>query len=286
MLVRSLPEPLGAEIIGLTGPALADPEIRRELRDALFEHLVLVLRNQDLGTRDQVRLTRMFGEPELAWDKRSRHPDEPHVQVMRSAPAPKDAPPSSSQHWHTDGSFLEKPPIATFLASIHLPQSGGDTLFVDTRSACESLPPARLATLEVLNLRFSYSYRLYGFQTTRYGSDDRAELEDHPDVVHPLVRKHPVTGRGSLYLDQLCVAKVESLAEDTGNAILSELYGHTLVAERCYKHEWRSGDVLIWDNPSLMHRRGESHQGDRLLHRTTAAGSRPIPLRRFSQTHD
>jgi len=277
MLVRPLAEPLGAEIIDLKTDRLSDQGIQRALRDALFEYLVLIIRDQSLGISGQVSLTSILGTPEIAWDRRSRHPENSHVQIMRSPIRPANSPPSASQFWHTDGSFLEYPPIATVLASIYLPDSGGDTLFIDTRSAYETLPSELAVRVRNKKLRYSYSHKLQAFQTSRYGSEDYDELLEHPDLSHPLVRRHPVTERGSLYLDQLCVAGVENVSDEIGAKLLNDLYSRTLVPDRCYRHQWRNGDLLVWDNPSLMHRRGENHTGDRLLHRTTAAGPRPEP---------
>ena len=107
---------------------------------------------------------------------------------------------------------------------------------------------------------------------------DVDEKESTPDVSHPLIRKHPRTGEGSLYLDELCVAGVDGEHGEAGEALLAELFSYALAPERCYKHEWRSGDLLIWDNTSTMHRRGEEHRGERVLHRSTAAGPPPLPL--------
>jgi taurine dioxygenase len=276
--VKPLPEALGAEVIGLEPKALHDSDIISELRRSLCDHLVLIVRDQQLGLEGQVDLTRIFGEPELAWDRRSRHPDNSYIQVMNSAPRPVSAPVSSSQYWHTDGSFLPCPPSATFLAVQNLPHSGGDTLFVDTRSAYESLDASTQSAIRNLELIFSYRHQLHAFQTTKYGDNEDSELEDHPDVQHPLVRRHPATGRISLYLDRLCVSGIAYMATAESGELLERLYAHTIVPERQYQHIWRSGDLLIWDNPSLMHRRGTNHEGTRLLYRTTAAGLRPIPV--------
>jgi taurine dioxygenase len=276
--IKPLDEPFGCEVSGLEEIDLTEPEVQRVLYDALHQYLVLIIRNQRLGTDGQVRLTRLFGEPEMAWDRRSHHPDSPYIQVMNSAARPVSAARSSSQFWHTDGSFLPHPPSATLLAIQHLPDSGGDTLFADTRSAYESLPDEFRTDLLGLELRFSYRYLLHDFQTAKYGPDENTELEDHPDVFHPLIRSHPVTGRGSIYIDQLCVAEVVGKSAGDSRKLLDFLYSHTIVPERIYQHLWLEGDLLIWDNPSLMHRRGENHSGMRLLYRTTATGPTPIPL--------
>jgi alpha-ketoglutarate-dependent taurine dioxygenase len=277
MHIKSLSASLGAEVTDLDASALQDPGIAQALRNAVHNHLVLIIRNQKLGLNGQVDLTRLFGEPDMAWDRRSRHRENSHIQVMNSAPRPLSSPRSSSQFWHTDGSFLPNPPLVTLLALQVLPDGGGDTRFIDMRSAYKSLPADLIAEISELKLIFSYRHLLYGFQTSKYG-EDREELEDHPDVCHPLVRQHPVTGHGALYMDQLCVAGVEGFPEAESASLLDRLYSHAIVPERCYQHNWSEGDLLIWDNPSLMHRRGTDHHGTRLLYRTTAAGPIPTPM--------
>jgi taurine dioxygenase len=276
VIIRPLSQPLGAEVISLEEPALLDPGVGQQLRKALHEYLVLIIKDQQLGISGQVILTQLFGEPELAWDKRSRHPESAHIQVMNSAPTPASAPRSSSQFWHTDGSFLTRPPLATLLAIQLLPDGGGDTLFVDMRSAYDSLPAGLRFEIQDLELTFSYRHLLSGFQTTKYGDDGGEELEDHPDVDHPLVRRHPATGRASLYMDQLCGARIVKRTAAESADLLQRLYDHTLVPERRYQHNWEEGDLLVWDNAALMHRRGTNHQGARLLYRTTAAGPAPV----------
>lgn len=278
MQVKPLSEAFGAEIIGLELDALQNSDIKNEFRRALHDYLVLVVRDQRLGLEGQVSLTRIFGEPELAWDHRSRHPNNSHIQVMNSAPRSLSAPVSSSQYWHTDGSFLPCPPSATLLAIQRLPNSGGDTLFVDTRSSYESLDASVQSDVRNLELIFSYRHQLHAFQTMKYGDSENGDLEDHPDVQHPLARRHQATGRISLYLDQLCVSRIAHMTTFESDEILERLYAHIIIPERQYRHIWRSGDLLVWDNPSLMHRRGTNHQGTRLLYRTTATGDRPIHI--------
>ena len=277
MLVKPLAQSFGAEVRGLSQDLLLEPDVARTLRNALHEHLLLIVRDQRLGVPDQVNLARIFGPPEKAWDSKSHHPDSPYVQVMNSAPRPPTASRTSSQFWHTDGSFLPCPTLTTILAIQELPRDGGDTLFVDTRSAYRDLPQNLKESVRNVYLRFSYRHQLHGFQTAKYGSEDTT-ANDYPDVLHPLVRQHPGTGQGSLYLDQLCVSRVEGKPEAESRELLESLYAHTITESRIYQHMWRDGDLLIWDNPTLMHRRGAHHQGARLLHRTSIAGSRPVML--------
>jgi alpha-ketoglutarate-dependent taurine dioxygenase len=276
VFVRRLAAPFGAEVIDLRMNQLSDPAIRETLRTALFDNLLIVLRSRTFDVASQVNLTRVFGEPELVWNR--PHPESSYIQEIMSGNRPSDAPRSGSQFWHTDGSYLSYPPIATVLRGVRLPQTGGETLFADTRSAYGALPSHLLAQVESLRLRFSYHYRLHALHTQRYGSNDSEEKIRIPDTLHPLIRRHPVTGRGSLYLDELCVAGVAGEQCEAGQALLEELFSYALAPERRYTHEWQIGDLLIWDNASTMHRRGQQHRGKRVLHRSTVAGPRPLSL--------
>lgn len=278
MLIKPLAQSFGAEVIGFSQDQLLDPAASRALRNALHEYLLLIVRDQRLGAADQVSLASIFGQPEKAWDSKSRHPDNPYVQVMNSTSRPATSDRTSSQFWHTDGSFLTHPTLTTLLAIKELPRTGGDTLFVDTRSAYRDLSQALKASVRGLYLTFSYRHQLGEFQIAKYGSTYHAQDNDYPDVQHPLARKHPATGSGSLYLDQLCVSHVAGKPEAESRELLDILYAHTIVESRIYQHNWTYGDLLIWDNPSLMHRRGAHHLGSRLLYRTSIAGPVPVIL--------
>lgn len=278
MLIKPLDQSLGAEVLGLEEDMLSEASTAHRLREALCQHLLLVVRDQKLDLKALIRLTKAFGKPERVWDTGSRHPANPYIQVMNSTSKPATASRTSSQFWHTDGSFKRRPTLTTLLAIQQVPQEGGDTLFVDTRSAYDDLPKATKDSMRHLLLRYSYQYQLLGFQVNKYGAGHSNTATDYPDVLHPAVRAHPATGRGSLYLDQLCVARVEGKSENESRDLLDSLYTHTLVDRRIYRHVWREGDILAWDNPSLMHRRGGHHRGTRLLHRATVAGPVPIGL--------
>ena len=276
VLIKPLGQSLGAEVLGLKKGMLVEPSTSVKLREALYQYLVLVVRDQQPGISGLIEVAKAFGEPEVVWDAGSRHPESPYIQVMNNASQPGGPARSSSQVWHTDGSFRQRPTLTTLLAIQQLPHEGGDTLFVDTRSAYDDLPEATQNNIGGLRLRYSYEYQLLGFQAKKYGTGHHNTAADYPDVLHPAVRAHPATGRGALYLDQLCVAGVEGKAETEGRELLDFLYAHTLIDTRIYRHAWQEGDLLVWDNPSLMHRRGPYHKGTRLLYRATVAG--PVPV--------
>jgi taurine dioxygenase len=299
LTVRPLPGGLGAEVLALTASAPLDPGARRALREALFTHLILVLRAQTLTIPQQVALTGIFGDVEPAPDVKNAHPDDPRVLTVSNAHPGRVPRLSSSRYWHTDRSFVDRPSLTTLLYILQVPSSGGDTLFADMRTAYETLPTETKARIEGLSARHSYRASLswldrqhpwaivrargvaralldrVASRTRRPAAGSaRARTHRFPDVVHPLVRAHPVTGRKALYLNQVCIRRIEGLDDKASQAILDDLYAHALQHRFIYRHRWQPGDLVVWDNPSLMHRATATPpECLRVLHRTTAAVS-------------
>jgi taurine dioxygenase len=271
MRIRSLDEPFGAEVVGLDLKDLDDREVTQVLHAAVFEHLVLIIRTDGMSGSDQGRLSRIFGDPPHV-RRGHEHPEDPCVQIIESTAG---EPPTIDQIWHADGSFLACPPMVTVLTAALLPQTGekGVTYFVDTRAAYDSLPTSLRPLVHGLEVLLSYGPSANEMLA---GGDKKAWPV--PDVFHPLVRRHPVTGRGSLFLDQLSAIAIGGVSEETGVELLKHLYAHALVPQRMYVHHWTLGDTLVWDNASLMHRRGEHDLGHRIMHRSTVPGPAPMPM--------
>src|ERR1041384_2593737 len=138
--LQKLQGSLGAEIFSFKAHLPVTPSTRDEIRDALFEHLVLVFRDQRLAVDQQILFTDSLGPLEAAWDTSNTHPEDRRLQIITNAGRQKNSKRTSSQHWHSDRSFVEKPVLATLLHAVELPPFGGDTLFANMRSAYEMLP--------------------------------------------------------------------------------------------------------------------------------------------------
>jgi taurine dioxygenase len=239
---------------------------RNDLAGALLHHLLLIFRGQSLSFDDQVAFTGIFGEVDdrlLASDRPFRHADDQRIQVVtndRSTPTPLTA----TLFWHVDQSFRPSPAPVIVLSAACVPASGGTTVFADMRSAYEALPPDRLAALDSLTCRHRFGAGL--------GIADLMSPEG--GALHPLVRTHPTTKRRSLYLNPLCTDSVEGLPPREGTELLADLCAHATKPEFVYEHQWRSGDVLAWDNHSLMHRLADIPASPRVLYRTHTRGSR------------
>jgi taurine dioxygenase len=296
--VRPLADGIGAEVLSFDASEPVSVSDQVAIREALFDHLILVFRAQRLSIEQQIRFTGIFGTVEVSPDTRNAHPVDSRILIVSNAQAGKTPRPSSSRYWHTDRSFVDKPSMTTLLHVLQVPARGGDTLYADMRKAYELLSAATKARLEGLRARHSYQESLewlrrqqpwtarraletagsrIGRVVHRMGARLRSagalrSSTRFPDVVHPLVRPHPVTGQKALYLNEVCVTCVEGLGEKESGPLLRELYDHALQPRFIYRHKWRPGDLVVWDNPSLMHRATDTPpECPRLLHRSTAA---------------
>jgi taurine dioxygenase len=277
MQVRKLSNGIGAEVLAFDASASLNPSTVRAIRSALFEHQVLVFRDQELTVSEQIQFTQSLGPLEVAWDTSHRHPDDSRLQIITNAGRKRDSPRTSSQHWHSDRSFVQQPVLATLLHAVKLPPVGGDTVFADMRSAFDTLSSEMQQRLGHLSACHSYKYQFLKLRSMRISETVAvAEAERFPDVIHPLVRTHPFTGRKSLYISELCLSHIVGMTKDQSDKLMNELYEHALQPRFMYRHKWKTGDSVIWDNPSLMHRVMEiPHDHPRILHRTTIAGTVP-----------
>jgi len=262
--------------MGIDASAPVNDDVAAELARAVTEHLVVVIPGQQLNIGQQVGFTRRFGTPDRSWDLKSVHPEDPYVQVLASQARPPGVK-STSQVWHTDQSFTPHPSMFTILHALVIPREGGQTLFADMRSAYADLVEPLRERVASARAVHSYRYQLGQVRAQRYSQDTVTEEADRfPDVLHPVVRTHPMTGLRALYLNQLCVARLDGFEPEESDRLLTELYAHALDPVRIYAHRWKVGDVLLWDNASLMHRGTPTPSTEaRLLHRTTTVG--PIP---------
>jgi taurine dioxygenase len=274
--VRSLPNSLfGAEVVSFDLSRAKHEESRSQLRRALNDYLLLIVRDQDLSPAQQVEFTALFGRVQSPWDHYTSHAADARVQVLVNAGSVEGKEKLASQYWHVDQSFMVCPSQETVLHPKELPDRGGDTLFADMRTAFDRLPADLLRRVVGQRGCHSFAFRMMDRVRRRGTQDEVLRMSSRfPDVIHPIVRHHPMTGRRSLYLSELCLSKVVGLAEEESNSLLAELYQHALRDEFILCHEWRPGDLAIWENGSLMHRATDSQPGGRrVLHCTNTEGA-------------
>ncbi len=276
---RPLSAALGVEVRGadLAGP---DAEAQwDELHRLFLAHHVLCIRDQKLEPESQLAFARRFGRPEI-------HPivegTDEHPEVVRVfKPAGESA--SFGVGWHTDNSFFAEPSLGSILYGVTIPPVGGDTLYANQELAWDALSPALQERLMGLHGVHSAS-RAYDPATTgtakyegkasiRYRWSDSIREE----VVHPVVRTHPETGRRSLYVNPMFTLRIAELHEGEGRALLGFLFEHCARPEFQARLRWEPGTVAVWDNRCVWHYAMDDYRDhDRLMMRVTIAGDRPV----------
>jgi alpha-ketoglutarate-dependent taurine dioxygenase len=272
--VQRLTGCFGAE---LTGASLADPAAAADILDLLQEHLVLTVRDQSLAPADQVALARQLGTPTPAHPVIPSLPGFPEILPVDGALGGKNA------MWHTDVTFVPRPPAASILVADDLPDHGGDTLFADMRSAYAGLSaPMRLMINELSAVHRISPLAYWGepFDTALTRDDAMAMYEQSksvPPVVHPMVRVHPTTGRPSLFVNPGFTSHIVGFSRHESEGVLKVLFEHATQPEYVMRHRWRAGDVVLWDNRATMHYATDDYgTSTRRMRRVTLAGAEPV----------
>lgn len=256
--------PVGAQIDGISlNSVLEDQDVLSDLKKAFIENSVLVFKNQILNPSDLLKVAKIIGRP-------VKHPifpglaDYPEIIKIENLGEMYH----TNAHWHSDVTFEEEPPDATFLYSLEVPDTGGDTLFSNQFLAHESLSEELKSLLS--DKRASHS-------NASILSLMGADISNAKRVLHPVFRTHPDNGRKALFVTQAFVEKIEALDEKKSEDILAILYSAACKQEFIYRHKWAKGDLLIWDNRSVQHF-AEHGYGEkvRTMHRITTSGSKPF----------
>jgi taurine dioxygenase len=271
---------LGA-VIGnadLAGPL--DHDLVAALKSALCERGFLVFPGQKLDPDALVRLTRAFG-PILRVPYVEAMPGHPDIiAVLKEADERRIS--VFGGDWHSDYSFLERPPFATLLHAIEVPPAGGDTIWADMRAAHDGLSPGLRSMLGPL--RAMHSGHVYGakrppldLNTSRSIKISRMNPEADREHAHPVVRVHAESGRRALFVNRIYTTCFDGMSEEESRTLLEFLFDRAVRPEYCARWRWRAGDLAIWDNRIVMHYAVNDYDGHRrLLHRTTVEGEVPL----------
>jgi taurine dioxygenase len=270
--IRSLDGPFGVEIVGLSAAdSLTDAE-RGRLARAWADSVVLCVRDQHLAPGELLAFARLFGTPVRQPLQRPEYQvaGHPELRVLSSRHVDTHGdgrPLLIGGSWHTDHSHLSEPPWGTVLQALVLPSRGGDTSFTNQTAAYASLSPAQRAEVDALVGIHVYLSR---YSKRRLQSMTPEEAARAPSARHPLVRRHEVTGRPALYFNPVRIERFEGMSEADSQALLARLLAHCEREEHVYRHRWRVGDVLIWDNRQALHMVAHDYPPDelRLMHRT------------------
>ncbi len=253
------------------------------IRDALLEHEILVFHDQKMSDAEHVRFSQKFGPSEIHTVKQYLLPEFPEIIALASNGEKGTKPVANGgAYWHSDITYKARPPMGSLLYALEVPPEGGDTLFCDMAAAYAALPDATKRRLAGLRAVHSYLPRFMamravddGFRKEKFELSEaqKAELKE---VVHPIVRTHPESGRKALFVNEGFTVRVEAMDEAAGKALLDELNAHATQDRFIYRHRWRVGDVVFWDNRVTMHKATDYDRSHvRRLHRTTVQGDVP-----------
>ncbi|TMJ77229.1 MAG: TauD/TfdA family dioxygenase [Alphaproteobacteria bacterium] len=286
--VRKCDAALGAEIVFDLSRAIDDRTFA-ELEGIFHDNIVVFFRDQHLTNEQHIAFSRRLGELEIHIVKKYLLPEDPEILLVSNIK--NDA----GEHigladagftWHSDTSYRKNPSRCSLLYAKEVPHRDGkplgDTVFANCIAAYEALPDAmkrRLAGTKAIH-RYSMRRRVDNSPRPKLTA---AQLAETPDIAHPIVRSHPYTGRKALYVTAgECIGIVlrdgEQMPEDEALDMIAELDAHCVRPEFCYRHSWRIGDLVMWDNASAMHLAicDYTLPERRLMHRTTVIGPEPI----------
>ena len=274
---------LGAEI-GLDLSQPIDDATFREIENAFHDNIVVVFRNQHLTNERHIAFSRRFGELEVHIVQRYLLPGYPEILLVSNIKN------EAGEHigladagftWHSDVSYRRFPSRCSLLYAKEVPHRDGvalgDTVFANCIAAYEALPVAMKRRLDGLKAIHRYSARRRVENSPR-PKLTAAQIAETPDIAHPIVRTHPSTGRKALYVTAGECVGIEGMAEDEALGLIEELDAHCIKPEFLYRHSWRVGDLMMWDNATAMHLAicDYALPERRLMHRTTVIGSQPF----------
>jgi taurine dioxygenase len=279
---------LGAEIgVDLSRPL--DDVNFRAIEDAFHDNIVVFFRGQNLTNEQHIAFSRRFGELEIHIVEKYLLPGHPEILLVsniRNEAGEHIGLADAGFTWHSDVSYRQFPSRCSLLYAKEVPHRDGaplgDTVFANCIAAYEALPAAMKRRLDQLRAIHRYSARRRVENSPR-PKLTAAQIAETPDVAHPIVRTHPFTGRKALYITAgecigIALENGRSMPEDEAVDLIAELDAHCIKPEFLYRHSWRVGDLVMWDNATAMHLAICDYglPERRLMHRTTVIGSQPF----------
>jgi taurine dioxygenase len=275
---------LGAEIgVDLAQPL--DDATFREVEHAFHDSIIVFFRGQKLTNEQHIAFSRRFGELEIHIVKKYLLPGHPEILLVsniRNETGEHIGLADAGFTWHSDVSYRKFPSRCSLLYAKEVPHAPdgkvlGDTVFANCIAAYETLPAAMMRRLDGLKAIHRYSSRRRVENSPR-PKLTAAQIAETPDIAHPIIRTHPFTGRKALYVTAGECVGIEGMPEDEAVDLIAELDAHCVKPEFLYRHSWRVGDLVMWDNATAMHLAicDYALPERRLMHRTTVIGSQPF----------
>lgn len=270
---------VGAEIRGVDLSKPLDDATFAAIEDAYDRNGVIFFRDQRITPPQQVDFSRRFGEIEFnIFGERWSVPGSPEIVVVSNITT--DGQPigikRAGENWHSDMCYTARPPRGTMLYAREIPDLFGlplgDTEFASAAAAYDSLPETLRHQVEGRRATFDFTGRKRAFPPKQ------SEIDRYPPVSHPLVRTHPRTGRKCLYVMRDDCTAIDGMSPADAEIMIAALADHIVKPEHIYRHQWRVGDLLLWDNCTVQHRAIQDYDMPlrRLMHRTTMGGSVPV----------
>ena len=269
--VRPIAGALGAEIEGVNGARPLEGEVIAEVRQAFLDHLVIFLRNQTLTPQEQLAFAQQFGQP-MEYPQLKGLPECPLITPVVKLEHERV---NFGGIWHSDTTYLERPPMASMLYALEIPPYGGDTLFANQYLAYETLSEGYRKMLDGL-VGVNSSLKADASRTRE--DRLRAAGVEHRALVaeHPVVRTHPETGQKALYVNVGHTTNFKGLTEEESQPLLDHLFQHQVRPEFTCRFRWERGSLAFWDNRCAQHNPVNDYHGfRRVMHRVTLAGDAP-----------
>jgi taurine dioxygenase len=279
MEIRPLSPQVGAEVIGIDISQPLPGDVFKTIDAAYNHYSVLVFRGQELTPEQQIAFSRLFGELEVSPRTQFALPGHPEILVLSNIII--DGKPignaDAGRTWHTDMSYTKTPPRGSLLYAREIPiENGralGDTVFASAAAAYDTLSPEIKRKLTGLRAIHRAGAKKYA-----PGSKLADAVKDMPDVEHPVIRTHAVTGRKAIYVREGECVGICGMQNEDSLPLIKELGELVTRPEFCYRHNWGVGDLLMWDNSMTQHLAISDYQLPlrRLMHRVTINGTVPI----------
>lgn len=284
----ALSDAIGAEIRDIDLAHIDDATFTA-IHDVWIRFQVLRFRNQKLTDAKLVAFSRRFGELDIAPPNENGTRDvEGFPEILVISNVVEDGVEigslgSGEAAWHTDMSYIPTPPIGSVLYAWEVPRRGGSTSFLNMYRVLETMPDSLRRKIEGRYIKHDATTNSAGY--LRAGTENSDDVRTSPGTAHPIIITHPETGRDTLYLGRRHRAYVVDMNVDASEALLGELWSHTNQKEFTWHQEWSVGDLVMWDNRCIMHRRDAFDSKDRrIMHRTQIKGCALIADDRKSKT--